>query len=464
MSNTSDRDADQVVSRQTAKDKTLVGGPKMMMVDQLWLCLSLEERAVEEKVVDDESAKEAWKYHSSVVISAFPHTSYSRSDEDPPKFFDAADVRRGVVEELETKGDANCPTSKLVSSMLFKALLGTLSMSEDWSLDFRELFREALGDVAEEHDELYRIFVSSIDGNGPRMDVEHRRKGVQLGLRIADIIDELNIVRTLFETQRDVLNKASEEISNVESLTDLSTDIANILHTIENDHLAQIAQMVVDCERIQRNLLDYMDLLHKEENLYEVQSVHQQVLFTAKQALSAQDTAYAAKAQSQIIFIFTGVTIIFLPLSFFTSYFGMNIDDGTGETTNYTRAHVNLVMGWASGPLLGVVVIGSILWFYIGRRESKRVRTRGLLTWDEQGLLPEGLITKTDREYERMEKMRKEDREREEKEQQEEKRLQEEQALGKEISGGGGSSRGSVFRRKFNKRNHAIRDALFPVV
>ena len=39
-----------------------------------------------------------------------------------------------------------------------------------------------------------------------------------------------------------------------------------------------------------------------------------------------------ADSQNKAILLFTGVTVVFLPLSFFTSYFGMNLE-GISQTT-----------------------------------------------------------------------------------------------------------------------------------
>ncbi|KAI0875958.1 hypothetical protein GGS24DRAFT_488982 [Hypoxylon argillaceum] len=52
---------------------------------------------------------------------------------------------------------------------------------------------------------------------------------------------------------------------------------------------------------------------------------------------SLHSLAIIADNKNKAIFVFTGVTIIFLPLSFFTSYFGMNLEGiaGTSKTETY---------------------------------------------------------------------------------------------------------------------------------
>jgi Mg2+ and Co2+ transporter CorA len=54
-------------------------------------------------------------------------------------------------------------------------------------------------------------------------------------------------------------------------------------------------------------------------------------------SIEQNELAIIADNKNKAIFVFTGVTIIFLPLSFFTSYFGMNIGGivDTDKTERY---------------------------------------------------------------------------------------------------------------------------------
>ena len=54
-------------------------------------------------------------------------------------------------------------------------------------------------------------------------------------------------------------------------------------------------------------------------------------------SIEQNELAIIADTQHKAIFVFTGFTIVFLPLSFFTSYFGMNLKGiiNTDRTEEY---------------------------------------------------------------------------------------------------------------------------------
>lgn len=79
-------------------------------------------------------------------------------------------------------------------------------------------------------------------------------------------------------------------------------------------------------------------------------AISQRDLSTKQQKLAIED-AKSTRVQSRSVMIFTALTIIFLPLSFFTSYFGMNL-------TDLARANHDSGVFWmVSGPISGVIII-----------------------------------------------------------------------------------------------------------
>ena len=79
-------------------------------------------------------------------------------------------------------------------------------------------------------------------------------------------------------------------------------------------------------------------------------TVSQSHLATQQRSL-AIDEARSSRVQSRSVMVFTAITIIFLPLSFFTSYFGMNL------TNIVNTAHTSTYFWVIAGPVSGIIVI-----------------------------------------------------------------------------------------------------------
>lgn len=81
-----------------------------------------------------------------------------------------------------------------------------------------------------------------------------------------------------------------------------------------------------------------------------------------------------ASEQSRSVMIFTIVTIIFLPLSFFSSVFGMNVSNWSGTPTNPSLDYVILVMATIS-LLVIVIALAAAFNVYL-RRAMHRISRR----------------------------------------------------------------------------------------
>ncbi|KAF2760973.1 hypothetical protein EJ05DRAFT_248240 [Pseudovirgaria hyperparasitica] len=81
----------------------------------------------------------------------------------------------------------------------------------------------------------------------------------------------------------------------------------------------------------------YLDVLLQFRVLEQQELTVTQSHLATQQRTLAIDEARSSRMQSRSVFFFTAVTIIFLPLSFFTSYFGMNLTDiaHTVHTSSY---------------------------------------------------------------------------------------------------------------------------------
>lgn len=423
VKDTRERDADQTITRLTKRDD-VQNAAKMIMVDQLWLyLLVLETQGTAASAVAPQTAGHV----RSAVVTSFPDTSYARSDNEGPDPYSAASIRDRVLEKLETAQDEEYEgvprAPEVASTILSTALRETLSIRDDWSLDFLELFQEAIGEVTEKHIGFFRAFEKSLkrtendsqsensasaESVSEQKRADTRREQVALGLEIADILDELSMLKQLFEVQNGVLRKGGQDMQEKQTslLHPLQEETERLLRTINNEYLPKVLRMIEDVHRLQRSVLDLLDLQQKEASIDEAKYANQQALFAGKQAIAAQAQADATEAQSQILFIFTVVTIVFLPLSFITSYYGMNIiagfdNEGNIEAKNYSISDVRSVIWKSLGGLVGLfIVVG--MWYWLGKAHAAYRTTRNLVRMREEGYVPPKLIDKADSEFVRM--------------------------------------------------------------
>lgn len=404
--NTDARDIDQVATRQT-KDESFAG--RLIVIDQLWLHLW---------VVDTEEDN----FASARILTAFPYTAYARLDSQDPnanasELYDNADVLDVAVRTLEAEKWDDVDTSRaqtLACSILSNAVLSTLSVNTEDTIEFLELFREAIGNATDQYANYFRKFTEATSQLGTNSDTgseSAKIKQIQLGIEVEDIIDELYMLKRLFNTQKLVLEQGYEATRERPHLKVMHDRMKELSRRISVDYMPQTEQLTSDSERLRKSLFDLLDLQQKEESVREARSANQQALFTAKQALSAHDQAAAAEAQSLILFIFTVVTIVFLPLSFLTSFFGMfDVNNDRGEKASLSYSYVQKAMWGFSAPFytLALGIAGAL--YYFRMQKSRRNWVQKLIDLDRKGYLPRDLIDKGGKLFKKMEKMRKEDK------------------------------------------------------
>ena len=133
-------------------------------------------------------------------------------------------------------------------------------------------------------------------------------------------------------------------------IRDLIQDETNLVH--------KDFDMIIGHWKSLKSKVDrYLDVLLQFHVLEQQElTVSQSHLATQQQTL-AIDEARSSRVQSRSVFISTAITIIFLPLSFFTLYFGMNLTD-IAKTVHTSRYF------WVTaGPGITVIAILVIMKF-----------------------------------------------------------------------------------------------------
>ncbi|KAJ5929318.1 Mg2+ transporter protein CorA-like/Zinc transport protein ZntB [Penicillium verhagenii] len=186
-----------------------------------------------------------------------------------------------------------------------------------------EIFRESIRRVANLETDLFRDFMDSLDNekknhphryakgwvnNMPENPYHVISEEARLLDEIKDIQDELNMLRTLAESQQNVWEQAfqTKELNSFTHFQFKTTCTPNMI-------LRDIQDMITEAKIVQESINTLLDLRQKQASIKEAEFGRQQANDTAKQA--------------NIVMVFTLVTIVFLPLSFLSSVFALNVRD-----------------------------------------------------------------------------------------------------------------------------------------
>lgn len=188
-------------------------------------------------------------------------------------------------------------------------------------------------------------------------DYADNRNDLDALLELRDIEDELNTVDKLLKEQCDAIKEMliqyknmtwrSEKGKGIDFLTEASNAVKRYKEQVEG--------MRKSARAAQSAFKELLDMKQKQANIVEAQ-------------LSRKQTEVAAD-QSRSVMIFTIFTIIFLPLSFFASVFGINAREWSGMLTDPGLRTIFLYMGSIS---VAVIIIALLVAFNRATRRLAR--------------------------------------------------------------------------------------------
>ncbi|KAJ5247393.1 hypothetical protein N7468_002376 [Penicillium chermesinum] len=381
---TASRDKDQVVYRYQTKGpgREEAGSPKIFMVDQLWM----------------------WVLGTNLIITSFP-MRWDQPKNDPLNVLD------GIIEDINSK------TRDPVQSVYDLAIIITNRCSGvfdrhrlgDDQYQFLDMFESSIGIATDREtilfnrfnrasaqaskwlkthrklnrsSRIYRARSGSSDENSDDDERVHHDgsplfvddlldigKETDLLSEAKDIRDELNMINTVLEHQRNVLRDLEEVICDIyygqhRSQHEVKKRFKDQQRMIDM-HIKDIERMDKQTARIYDSITDLLDLKQKHANVYE--------------ARFARDQAAGTNRQGKIIMVFTIVTIIFLPLSFIASVFTINMKEFSDLDLPYV-AKYTFGIGFAiSIPLILVALsvddIGDFFNYSRSWLSGKRKRT-----------------------------------------------------------------------------------------
>ncbi|KAI0895389.1 hypothetical protein F4806DRAFT_80154 [Annulohypoxylon nitens] len=350
LASTSARDRDQVIQRYTYEFDNV--NTKMFMVDQLWL----------------------WVLDDDTVISCCPlrWDSWATGQPDPmlgqqpnpdgPRTWndfvikqnDPLNIHQTVIQHLKNVRRESITSVEDLSRTITSACLNAFDHyeipDEYHFFDFVEYsigqvmdkttqsfdnFQKFLGTPAAGHELLSAMNVNNIE-------VETKLLG-----EIEDIRDELSILRLVLEDQK----RVAEELDTLLGHQGPSNDAEDALageksyytlkkNRVLENHLARIDRMEALTKRSIQSIRSLLKLKQQQATLSEAKSAREQAEYTsrqtklatqynlkiAQQLTLAQQQAEETAKQGNVILLFTVVTVVFLPLSFMTSFFTIEID------------------------------------------------------------------------------------------------------------------------------------------
>ncbi|KAI0865927.1 hypothetical protein F4860DRAFT_200414 [Xylaria cubensis] len=340
---------------ETDPEDDILNG-NVLMVDQLWL----------------------WAVDNKTLMTFFPKRE-SHPIEGP--LFQQADLRNSIYNELNGDLTGRCENAlDLAAFITLHAVTVLLDRSAHPDLEIFRIFEEAIGILTERMTsslkqfrmQSYSKLHDDSDSDDPddnrseaikkrhKRELERaerqNRENTSAVLELRDMEDELHTLLILFGEQQDAIKsmKSSYEKSELSVHTECG-----------REYLKEALRRLEEYEKQANDMLTRVDATRKDyEKLQEMIQRQAQVDEVRWSRLQAE----LASSQNLSVMIFTTFTVIFLPLSFFTSLFGMNTQEWGGPDPNDFPSL--RVIGAISLPASALVIAITLVLAFSGRMQS----------------------------------------------------------------------------------------------
>lgn len=354
---TKSRDSDQIVLHGT-------GGQKLLMVDQLWVFVTSPD----------------------TIFTFFPKNNPPKGAADLQDIdtdvtnsetavnFEFADLQKCMQESLsgnKSKMKALFPNAfAMAANCLYFSVKVLMSKTDHDGFSVMQSFQEAMAVTKEEAVKLLDAFILNPRAADVNIDEE-----LKLLRKAADLEDELGIIHHLFHEQLRVVKSFIHQIKRMDSITPnlglrKAQSIARDTQDILKEYLNGIEQQQVVARDTWGFILHCIDLKQTGASLQEAR-------VTRRIAITSQEEQKTNSKQSRTMMIFTVFTVVFLPLGFFTSLYGMNIKEWSGEETNISGKTAMLYMVLISAFIISIALtvafrFNELRGFIFGQRPPAR--------------------------------------------------------------------------------------------
>ncbi|KAI0155615.1 hypothetical protein BJ166DRAFT_338353 [Pestalotiopsis sp. NC0098] len=218
-----------------------------------------------------------------------------------------------------------------------------------------DVFAESIARTASRQVVLYDEFKKTLTTEenikeGSKQPLREIRKEIKLLQEVNDILDELNIIKSVLLSQESIMEECIEFLKlavSAESLEstgplEIDEERKSLLQTYYycrtlsriDRFQEQVEKMTQDAKDVQHNLNNLLDLRQKDANLAE--------------AIWARKASEESTRQSRTITVFTVVTIIFLPITFLSSLFALDITSFPHNDKGDLQYSPNWAFSWLS--------------------------------------------------------------------------------------------------------------------
>ena len=315
-----------------SKVKTLQDShAKVLMVDQLWLW-----------ILDDET----------VVSFAAP----KERDEGDNGIYRQGDLARAIYKDVNGDFSPCDDCFDFAALAVHHAVTALLDHTEDKDLQVFRIFEEYISELTEQQTKSFKEFRDHHRfRNVVDLDVQRlpnyvdNRDDLDAVLELRDIDDELGTIEKLLAEQRKCVSEMVSQFDELRTSLYLGYKGYFLVKEVQqmlSGYESHVAAMKKSAEAAQEAFEKLLDMKQKQANIVE--------------AHLAREQNEVAAEQSRSVMIFTIFTIIFLPLSFFASVFGINAREWSNIPTNPSLHRILVYMGSIS---LAVIIIALLVAF-----------------------------------------------------------------------------------------------------
>ncbi|KAL4785477.1 hypothetical protein BJX76DRAFT_324360 [Aspergillus varians] len=308
---------------------------KVLMVDQLWLWIVDQKTVVTFFPKQEPTTVEGRFYEQTNLFNSI----YNELNGDLARRFETAgDLAALIVLHAVTVLFDRTLHSDLQILRIFEETISILT--ELTTKSFKQFRNRGFVTQPSEYNKTPegRLMTADERETRDRESALQNRNDLSSMLELRDIVDELGTIMKLLEQQTTTIN---DMVKYFEHRGYGKRFILASLARLDEyrTHISEMRENAIGAQKAVENLLD---LKQKQANVDE--------------ARLARWEAEVTQSQSRAVMVFTIFTVIFLPLSFFTSLFGVNVREWSGEPTNPTIRTMLVI----SGPT-SLAVIGSAL-------------------------------------------------------------------------------------------------------